>query len=123
MSKVSIIIPVFNQVALTRQCLQSVSETCPSTGVQIIVIDNGSTDQTADLLKPRQSSTFQFVQNDHNRGFGYACNQGAALARGDFLLFLNNDTEVDPDFLTAAVARADPARPASSVPAHFARSV
>jgi N-acetylglucosaminyl-diphospho-decaprenol L-rhamnosyltransferase len=67
---------------------------------RIVVVDNASTDRScADLSTPGIPLTV--VRNSRNRGFGAACNQGAAHGDGDLLLFLNPDTELYPDTLRA----------------------
>ena len=94
--KVAVIIPVFNQWKLTADCLRSLREHTPDEDVQVIVVDNGSTDETAgscgglgcELFGER----FEHVRLDENINFGPGCNLGASRADADFLLFLNNDT-------------------------------
>jgi GT2 family glycosyltransferase/glycosyltransferase involved in cell wall biosynthesis len=99
--RISIVIPVFNNFAFTYRCLASLAQHCPPGAYEIIVVDNASTDDTARLLGHAQG--LRVVRNDTNRGFGDACSQGAQLARGDFLLFLNNDTIALDDFLSPLV--------------------
>jgi len=86
---VSIVIPVMNNAAVTYQCLRSIVEHTPAGRYEIIVVDNGSHDATADLLARVRG--VRIIRNETNRGYGAACNQGAAEARGTSLLFLNND--------------------------------
>jgi len=92
MPQCSIIIPTYNGATLTRQCLdtlfihsgeQSVSE--------VIVVDDGSTDMTQQLLAS-YAGRIRVVTHIANTGFAQACNDGAALATGTDLIFLNNDT-------------------------------
>lgn len=87
--KVSVVIPVWNQWEFTKVCLDTLR---PTLGVrdEVIVVDNGSTDQTAKGL--RNYSWLKVVTNEENQGFGRGCNQGAAVATGDVIIFLNNDT-------------------------------
>jgi len=66
---------------------------------ELIVVDNGSSDRTQELLE--RTTNIQIIRNQANMGFVRACNQGAAKARGEYLLFLNNDTHV----LNGSVAR------------------
>jgi len=99
---VSVIIPVFNQIELTQECLESLWAHTPPGLYELIVVDNGSTDgTTAFLRKMARSGRLQLIANDANLGFARACNQGARAARGEFLLFLNNDTQVTPGWLEA----------------------
>lgn len=85
----SIVIPAWNAWEHTEACLESLR---PTLGVrdEVIVVDNASTDAT-----PRGLSGFAWVKvvsNDTNRGFAAACNQGAGLAGGEIVVFLNSDT-------------------------------
>lgn len=91
----SIIIPVCNQLPYTQQCLASLAETTDMHNVEVIVVDNGSTDGTAEWLEQwwkdctdgkRQRLTFSV-----NRGFAAACNHGLKIASGANIILLNND--------------------------------
>ena len=102
MAKSSVIIPVFNQAALTQQCLKKLIEQ----GIdEIIVVDDGSTDDTAEVLNWFQEK-IHVIRHGENLGFAAACNRAAAVARGDFLVFLNNDTIPGPGWLSALEAYA-----------------
>jgi GT2 family glycosyltransferase/glycosyltransferase involved in cell wall biosynthesis len=98
-SKVSIVMPVFNKAELTLQCIQSLARTLSGDlSFEIIVVDNGSTDSTAEVLSG-VAGDVQVLRNTENVGFGPACNQAAGVAEGDQLLFLNNDTILLPGWL------------------------
>jgi GT2 family glycosyltransferase len=96
--RVSIVIPVFNQVDYTRRCLEVLSENTPSGLYEVVIVDNGSTDGTHELLTQLEGDV-RVISNESNLGFAKACNQGAAAAGGEILLFLNNDTEPHPGWL------------------------
>jgi len=97
----TIVIPVWNAWKETQACLESLR---PTLGVQdqVVVVDNGSTDATAARLG--FFSWAEVVRNVENRGFAAACNQGAALARHDTLVFLHNDTILTGHWLNALLA-------------------
>ncbi|NEZ04655.1 glycosyltransferase [Wenzhouxiangella sp. XN201] len=97
----SIVIPVFNKLAYTAACLHAIAEETRSHSFEVIVVDDCSTDATAEYLSQCEGLTI--VSNDTNSGFIYSCNAGAAVARGEFLVFLNNDTTVTRHWLTALI--------------------
>jgi hypothetical protein len=101
---ISIITPVWNRADLTAQyCLGNSIHYSDDPGVQWIIIDNGSTDGTGGILEYWKDITgdrLVVIKNETNLGFSVACNQGAARADGDTLLFLNNDVVIKGDYLT-----------------------
>ena len=86
--KVSVIIPVYNNAKLTKQCLESIFAVGAQVDFEVIVVDNGSSDETAKILTAL-SGKILTIQNERNLGFAKACNQGAKQARGKFVVFLN----------------------------------
>jgi GT2 family glycosyltransferase len=105
---VTLVIPVFNKVELTRRCLASVLKNSRHLK-KVVVVDNGSSDETANTLREFQNNfaakliEFVIVTNPKNLGFGSACNQGVRLARTDFVALLNNDTWVMPSWDKALI--------------------
>nr|WP_326248486.1 glycosyltransferase [Bacillus subtilis] len=97
MVKTSIIVLTYNQLALTKQCLESIWKHTNNDCIEVIVIDNGSHDGTRDYLK--QITSIKAIFNTTNEGFAKACNQGLEVASGDNILFLNNDTVVTNQWL------------------------
>ena len=97
---VSIVILALNQLAHTRACLESLAA---HTRVphEIIVVDNGSTDGTPEFLRQWRAAheNCAVIRNESNRGFAGGNNQGLSIARGDYLMLLNNDTIVTQDWL------------------------
>ena len=100
--RVSIVIPVFGKPLLTFTCLKSVQAHSPAGQFEVIVVDDASPDPVAESLK--QVTGVQFVRNPANLGFIGTCNHGAGLARGEIVVFLNNDTIVTPGWLDAMLA-------------------
>ena len=97
--EISIIIPFFNHVDDTLTCIESIGRLTTGQTYEIIVVDDASTDQSASLL--RRIEGLVLIRNHQNVGFLGSCNRGAAAAKGDFLVFLNNDTVVSPGWLEA----------------------
>jgi GT2 family glycosyltransferase/glycosyltransferase involved in cell wall biosynthesis len=97
--EVSIIIPVFNQFQFTHACLASLKTVEERSRFEVIVVDDCSTDETAEFL-PRMEGVI-YLRNETNSGFIVSCNRGAERARSKYLFFLNNDTIVKPDWLSA----------------------
>ena len=101
--RVSIVIPVFNKLEFTRQCLDRVwRNSGDSLEYEVIVVDNGSTDGTANWCEHevKVHTHLRYCRNAQNLGFAKGNNLGASLARGQYLLFLNNDTLVQPRWLS-----------------------
>jgi GT2 family glycosyltransferase/glycosyltransferase involved in cell wall biosynthesis/ADP-heptose:LPS heptosyltransferase/2-polyprenyl-3-methyl-5-hydroxy-6-metoxy-1,4-benzoquinol methylase/thioredoxin-like negative regulator of GroEL len=106
---VSIIIPVFNKIDFTKKCLQAVAKNTEYSNYEVIILDNGSTDGTKEFLDQLCGSDHRIKvkHSDENLGFVKGCNLAAESARGKYILFLNNDTEVQPGWLSALVEFAE----------------
>jgi len=92
-TKVSIIILCHNELEFTRQCIESIKK-YTEIPYQLVVIDNGSTDQTPEYLKTALREKDICIRNFKNRSFSESNNNGIRLADGEYVLILNNDTEV-----------------------------
>ncbi len=98
---VSIVIPVYNQIDYTYVCLASILEHTKDVPYEVIIADDVSTDATAELTKFAENITI--CRNATNQGFLRNCNQAAKSARGKYVMFLNNDTQVTPGWLKSLV--------------------
>ena len=103
--QVSVIVVTFNNRDLNELCLASVLNDTDYPDFEVVVVDNASVDGTQDLLRDfaARESRVRIVLNADNRGFAAANNQGAAIARGRYLCFLNNDTVVHGAWLRTLV--------------------
>ncbi|WP_298438394.1 glycosyltransferase [Geobacter sp.] len=105
--RVSVIIPLYNKVEYTRQCLEALAlNTDQALNYEVILVDNASSDGTADYLRTL-SGEVTIVTNLRNLGFARGCNQGGRIARGRYLVFLNNDTIPHPGWLDALIRGAE----------------
>jgi GT2 family glycosyltransferase/glycosyltransferase involved in cell wall biosynthesis len=94
LGSLSVVVVTYNNLELNRQCIESVLVNTTQPTFEIIVIDNASTDGTPNYLSECAAADdrVRVVLNDENVGFAAGVNQGLALARGDVLVILNNDT-------------------------------
>ena len=101
MSKISIIIPHYNGYEILSNCLKSLYES-ELYDAEIIIINNNSTDDSIDKIESDFPKTTTINLNE-NKGYAGGCNHGANHASGEFLVFLNNDTEVTKNWLTELI--------------------
>ncbi len=94
---VTIVAVTFNSTAVLQPMLASVPA-----GTPVVLVDNASGD-TANLAQLARAAGARIIQNAQNMGFGAACNQGAASAQTEFLLFLNPDARLDPGALALLI--------------------
>ena len=99
----SIIVVSYNTAALLRRCLASLPQTVAGAPVEVIVVDNASTDGSADIVAAHFHEV-DLIRLPSNTGFAAANNTGLAAARGRYLCLLNPDTEVSPGALERLVA-------------------
>ena len=103
--RASIVVPVYNHFHHTRTCLQALAACTDATPFEVIVVDDGSGDETQERLQSLPG--LRYLRNPQNLGFIGACNAGAARARGEFLIFLNNDTAAQPGWIDALLRTFD----------------
>jgi GT2 family glycosyltransferase len=103
--RVSIIVPVYNAWAYTRQCLYSILQHTEGLAYEVIVADDVSTDETVNI--DCHVENVRVIRPAANLGFLKNCNQAALQARGEFIVFLNNDTQVQPKWLEKLTALID----------------
>ncbi len=110
--RASVVVVTHENRELNRACLESLFARTEWPNLEVIAVDNGSTDGTGELLADlaAREPRLRVVRNPGNRGFAAAVNQGLAAAAGELLLLLNNDTVVSRGWLTALAGhlRADP---------------
>ena len=94
---ISIIIPCHNKFEYTYRCLKSIHENTDLDIIEIIIADDNSTDETVNI--GRYVNGVKVIRNIPALGFLKNCNEASRIARGEYLLFLNNDTEVKRDWL------------------------
>ncbi|WP_434213113.1 glycosyltransferase [[Pseudomonas] boreopolis] len=97
--RASVVIPVYNHVEHTLACLRAIAAHPPEAACEVIVVDDGSGDATAQWLP--QVAGLRYHRRTANGGFIAACNDGIALARGEYVVLLNNDTIPQPGWLDA----------------------
>lgn len=98
---VSVIIPCHNKVEVTYSALCALLLAKNTSSFEIILVDDGSTDKTTELADLISGITV--IRNDEAQRFLRSCNLGVAQARGDYVVLLNNDTEVTAGWLDALI--------------------
>lgn len=99
--KVSVIIVNYNGKILLKRCLESLSN-IDYDNFEIILVDNNSTDNSIDYVRKNYPSII-LIQLDSNQGFAKPNNLAAQVAKGEYLLFLNNDTITTPNFISEMI--------------------
>ena len=99
--ELSIIIVNFNTKDITQACLNSIKKYAKGVVYEIILVDNGSTDGSIEAFK--KYSDVHVIANENNLGFAKANNQGIKIAKGNYILLLNSDTEIQEDSIGTMV--------------------
>jgi GT2 family glycosyltransferase len=102
----SIVVVTYDGLPYNRLCLETVLGHAGDDDLELIVVDNGSRDGTAEYLARMSGADarLRVLLNGRNAGFAAACNQGLGLAGGEYLVLLNNDTMVPPGWLPRLIA-------------------
>lgn len=104
--RVSVVLVSWNTITYLQPCLHSIFAANTPSWVEAIVVDNGSSDGTQELLHENWPWV-RLIENEHNRGFADATNQGVREAKGEYVLLLNPDTLLAADALGRLVAFLD----------------
>ena len=101
--KASIIIPVYGKPDLTLNCLVSLLQMSTKYSYEVIIVDDHSKGSTPRLFN--RVPGLSYLRNESNQGFVVSCNNGAKIAKGKYVVFLNNDTLVDKNWLDPLIDR------------------
>lgn len=96
---VSVVIVTYNSGEYITRCLESIYKQTKKNIFELIIVDNASSDSTVSIVKQHFPKA-NIIKNEANKGFGAANNQGAKIAKGRFILFLNPDTELISDAIS-----------------------
>lgn len=104
-SKASIIIVTYNNVHLTKLCLESIYQKTNYPNFEVIIVDNNSSDGTREYLQGirQKHDNIKIIYNDFNAGFAKANNQGIGVSEGEYIILLNNDTVVTDGWLARLI--------------------
>lgn len=102
--KVSVVILTYNNLPVTKNCLESIDRKTNYDNLEVIVVDNNSTDETPQYLQNWQNgNNKKIILNNENKGFAAGNNQGILLSTGDYIVLLNNDTVVTENWISKFV--------------------
>jgi len=91
MTDVSIVVVSYNTSDLIQKCIDSVIKFSDNFSYEIIIVDNCSSDKSAEIIKKKYSDLI-LIENKSNVGFGRACNSGIGISNGEYVFLLNSDT-------------------------------
>ena len=102
--KISVVTALYNCLDLTKAYLNSLEHTCYGRDMEVILVDDGSTDGTREFLQSLNGDRYRIILQDDNKGYAAANNVGAQAASGDYIVFLNNDVILLAGWLEAMLA-------------------
>lgn len=101
----SVVVVNYNGAALLAECLDSLLDQTYK-NIEIIVVDNGSTDGSCELVAGRYAAKVKLIKNEKNTGFASGNNTGITAASGEYLILVNNDTKADHQFIEELITAA-----------------
>ncbi|HEQ99116.1 MAG TPA: glycosyltransferase family 2 protein [candidate division Zixibacteria bacterium] len=101
---ISVIIPLYNGRDVIVKCLDSIFSSETEHNIEVIVVDDCSTDDSVDLLSQR-GYDIQLIRNDRNHGYAHTVNRGLTIFHGDAALLLNQDTELEQNVIQGLTSR------------------
>lgn len=102
--KLSVIVPAYNEAATLRSCVEAVYSRNPGRDMEVIVVDDGSSDETPRIAAALTHEGFRYLRHDRNQGKGAAVRTGLAAATGDMIIIQDADLEYDPAEFSAVIA-------------------
>lgn len=111
MEKITVVIPNYNGMKYLKECFEALDAQQDAPAYRVLVVDNGSTDGSVEYIRAYAEShlgenyRYELITLTENTGFCHAVNVGIAAADGPYVVLLNNDTKVAPDFLRALYER------------------
>lgn len=103
---ISIIIPLYNQVEYTKICVDSILKNSTNYSIELILVDNASTDETSHYLSGVSPKTI-VIHNTENKGYAGACNQGILRASSPWIIVMNNDVVVANRWIDGLLSAAE----------------
>ena len=104
-ARVTAVVVTFGHAEEIAACVHALLKEDVTGGLEVVVVDNASTDGTAEVVEAISDPRVRLIRNATNTGYAAGCNTGAALAEGDFLLLVNPDCVVDAGCVPALVER------------------
>lgn len=108
--KLTVVIPAYNEQATIKKTLDEIREILKTQKIsyEILVVDDGSTDKTADIVKDIvRTDGVRLIQHPYNKGYGASLKTGAKNANGDYVLYIDADGQQDPRYIPSLLKEID----------------